>query len=65
MQKWVMKIIFLHADKRQSFLQVVSDGFDQAYPKCPDKFAISLWYLKKEVMDEVEFLLADAHESFP
>ena len=62
MQKWVMKIFFLHADKQQSFLQVVSDGFDQAYP---DKFAISLWYLKKEVMDEVEFLLADAHESFP
>ena len=29
-----------------------------------NKFGISLQYLKKEVSDEVGFLLADKHESF-
>ena len=29
-----------------------------------NKFAVSLQYLKKEVCDEVDFLLTDKHERF-
>ena len=39
------EVDFLHADKHESLLQVDSiifDGFGQAYPKYPGKFAMSL-----------------------
>ena len=39
------EVDFLHADKHESFLQVDSiifDGFCQACPNYPDKFAIFL-----------------------
>ena len=41
------------------------DGFDLAYPKCPEKFSISMWNIEKIVKNEVDFLLAGTHESFP
>ena len=52
------KYDFLHEDKHQSFLQVVSilfTGYDRF-------ILISLQYLKKEKRDEVDFLLADEHQ---
>ena len=51
----------LHADKHESLLQVDLinfDGFGQAYPNFPGKFAISLWDLKKEARSEVRGLIA-------
>ena len=50
----------LHADKHESLLQVdliIFDGFGQAYPNFPGKFAVSLWYLKKEARNEVRGLI--------
>ena len=49
----------LNADKHERLLQVDSiifDGFSQAWPNYPGKFAISLWYLKKEVKNEIRDL---------
>ena len=46
----------LYADKHESLLQVDSiifDGFGQACPNGPGKFAISLWHLKKKANNEV------------
>ena len=57
------EVDFLHADKHESLLQVDSiifDGFGQAYPKYPGKFAMSLWHLKKEARNEVWNLAAVA-----
>ena len=34
------------------------DGFGEACPMYPGKFAISLWHLKKEVTNEVKDLNA-------
>ena len=34
-------------------------------PKIFNKFAILLQYVKKEVSDKVDYLLADKHESLP
>lgn len=56
------------ASKHQSFGQVdtiLFDEFGQVCSKYPDKFAVSLWYLKKEVRNEVDFLQADEQQSFP
>ena len=50
---WGMKLIF--------YLQINTKVSVSKYPK--NKFAISLQYLKKEVIDEVDFLHADKHES--
>ena len=46
----------LHADKHESLFKVDSiifDGFGQACPKYPGKFAIFLWHRKKEFRNEV------------
>ena len=51
----------LHADRHESVLQVdniIFDGFGQGCPKYPAKFAMSLWHLKKEDMNEVRDLTA-------
>ena len=51
----------LHFDKHDSLLQVdyiIFDGFDQTYPNYPGKFGMYLWYLKKEVRNEVRDLTA-------
>ena len=63
-----MKLIFWHADKHESLLQVDSKilmGMAE-YSQSPQNsnFAMSLQYLKKEVKDEVYFLHADKHQSF-
>ena len=45
MQKLSYEVDVLHPDKRESLLQVDSiifNGFGQAYPNYPGKFAISL-----------------------
>ena len=57
------EIDFLHTDNHESLLHVDSiifDGFGQAYPKYPGKFAMSLWHLKKEARNEVRDLAAVA-----
>ena len=51
----------LHADRRESLLQVdtfLFDAFGQGCPKYPAKFAMSLWHLKKEDRNEVRNLAA-------
>ena len=61
------EVDFLHADKHESYLQIdtmIFGGDDQELPKFQNsKFAMSLPYLKREVRDEVDFLLTD--KSFP
>ena len=60
-KKWVMKLIFLHADKYKSLLQIhtmILIGIvkhSQSFQN--SKFTISLEYLKKEVRDEVDFCM--------
>ena len=59
---------FFHADKYESFLQVVlwflmgMVNHSESYQN--SKFATSLQYLKKEVRDELDFLHVDKHQSF-
>ena len=54
-----MKLIFLHADKHETILQVNTinlGGHGQAYPNTQNnKFRKSLQYLKKEMWDKVDF----------
>ena len=54
-----MQLIFLHADKHETILQVNTidlGGHGQAYPNTQNnKFRKSLQYLKKEMWDEVDF----------
>ena len=58
-----MKLIFLHADKHESFLQIdIMMGIVKHSQN--SKFAMSLQCLKKEVRDEVDFLHGDKHQSF-
>ena len=60
-RNWVMKLIFLHADKYEHLTQVdriTFCGFGQACPKYPGKFALSLWHLKKDVRNKVRDLTA-------
>ena len=62
------EVDFLHADKRQRFLQsdnIILDLCGQAYTQITQnkRFAISIQYLKKEVNDDVDFLHGDKHES--
>ena len=50
----------LHADKYESLLQldsIIFDGFCQAFPNYPCKFAISLWHCKKGVKNEIRDLI--------
>ena len=55
-------------DKRQRFLQIdtVILGYVASLAQITqsNNFAISLQYLKKEVIDEVDFLHPDKQESF-
>ena len=72
------EVDFLHADKHQSFLQVDFNNLILKFQSFKlligmikhsqitqsSKFAISLQYLKTEVIDRVHFLHADKHQSF-
>ena len=62
------EIDLLPADKHKSFLQVDSitlGVYSQACPKSlNNSFAISLQYLKENVMDEVHFLSAGKFQRF-
>ena len=62
------EIDFLHADKRESLLQIdnmIMMGMVKHFQSSQNsKFAISLQYLKKEVKDEVDFMHANKHQSF-
>ena len=62
----VTKLIFLHADKHESLLQLASMILMVKHSQSSQnsKFAMFLYYLKKEVKDEVDFLYADKHQSF-
>ena len=59
------KLIFLHADKHESFVQIDTVIFmgmvKHSQISQNSKFAISLQYLKKEVQDEVDSLHVDKH----
>ena len=59
---------FLHVDKHEMFLQVVSIILGVCSQVCPNypnnKFAISLQYLKESVKDKVDFLPVDKHQKF-
>ena len=59
-----MKLIFLPADKRQRFPQIYTIILSAcAQMTQNNKFAISLEYLKNKVIDEVDFLHTEKHES--
>ena len=50
----------LHADTHENVIQVdniIFDGFSLACPNYPGKFAISLWHVNKEVINEVRNLV--------
>ena len=65
------EVDFLPIYKRQRFLQIATIILGVYGQACytrflflkNNKFAISSQYLKKEVSDEVDFLLADKHQS--
>ena len=63
-----MKLIILHADKCESLLQIDSmilmRMVKHSQSTQNSEFAMSLQYLKKEVKDEIDFLLAGKHQSF-
>ena len=63
-----MKLVFLHAEKHESLLQIdimiLTGTIKHTQSSQNSKFAMSLKYLKKEVRDEVDFLHADKHQSF-
>ena len=65
-KKLEMKLIFLHTNKHQSFLQVdfKNLGIKNSQSAQSNKFTISLQCLKKEVRNGVHFLHADKHQSF-
>ena len=50
------EVDFLHADKHQTFLQLDTIKYYCAQITQNNKFAESLWYLKKETRDEVDYL---------
>ena len=58
-----MKLIFLHADERASFLQIDTMTFmgivKHSQSPRNSKLAMFLQNLKKDVRDEVEYLLVD------
>ena len=62
----MIKLIFLHADKHESLLQIDSmilmRMVKHSQSSQNSEFSMSLQYLKKEVKDEVNFLHADKHE---
>ena len=62
-----MKLNFFHADKYESLLQIDSmilmGMVKHSQSSQNSKVAMFLWYLKKEVKDEVDFLRGDKHQS--
>ena len=63
----MMKLIFLHADEHEGFLQIntmvlieMVKHFQTSQNK---KFAISRQYLKQEVRNEVDFLHPEKYQS--
>ena len=65
-----MKLVFLNADKHKSFenfLQIdtviLIGMIKHSQSSQNSKFAMSLQYIKKEVRNMVDFLLADKHQS--
>ena len=64
-----MKLIFLHADKHESFLQIGAVIFDWRWPSIPKVLKITnlqypCKYLKETRKNEVDFLLSDRHQRF-
>ena len=60
-------VYFLHAEKHESFLKIVTVIFDvvkNSQSSQNSNFAMSLQYHNKEVRDKVDFLLADKHRIF-
>ena len=59
LKNWVIKLIFWHADKHESLLQIDSTILmgmaKHSQSSQNSKFAMSLQYLKKEVKVEVYF----------
>ena len=62
------KVDFLHADKHKSLLQIdveILMGKAKHFQSSQNSnFAMCLQYLKKEVRDEVDFLIADKYSKF-
>ena len=61
-----MKLVFLHADKRESWLQIDTMniiGMIKHFQSSQNsKLAMSLQYLEKKVIDEVDFLHVDKYQ---
>ena len=55
-EKCVLMLMFYMLINMIQTDSIIFDGFGQACPKYPGKFAISLWHLKKEVRNEVRDL---------
>ena len=59
------EVNFLHADKQESLLKIdtmiLMGMVKHSQSSRNSKFAMSLQYLEKEVIDEVGFLHADKH----
>ena len=63
----MIKLIFFHADKQESSLQIdtnIFDGDGQSFPKSLKQSLQCLQNDAKKVRDEVDFLHADKHQSF-
>ena len=65
-----MKLVFLNADKHESFesflqidTMILIEMIKHSQSSQNSKFAMSLQYIKKEVRNMVDFLLADKHQS--
>ena len=65
-----MKLVFLNADKHESFesflqidTMILIGMIKHSQSSQNSKFAMSLQYIKKEVRNMVDFLLADKHQS--
>ena len=65
-----MKLVFLIADKHESFesflqidTMILIGMIKHSQSSQNSKFAMSLQYIKKEVRNMVDFLLADKHQS--
>ena len=69
MFKLVIKLIFCIQISFESFQQIdtmiLMRMVKNSQSSQNRKFSMSLQYLKKEVKDEVDFLRADKHQSFP
>ena len=59
------EVNFLHADKQESLLKIdtmiLMGMVKHSQSSRNSKFTMSLQYLEKEVLDEVDFLHADKH----